>query len=173
MMQLETERLIIREIVESDWEHIHTYTSLPEVTTHTAWGPNSEEATQDYVKYVIELQQAEPREGYELAICLKQDGTLIGGIGIHVMDTNAELGYVLNPSYQGRGYATEAARAILEFGFNTLRVHRIFAKCRPENSSSEKVMLHIGMEREGLMREHWYYKGKYHDSFLYSILEKS
>ena len=171
-MQLETERLIIRDIVETDWKSIHSYTSMTEVTQHTAWGPNTEEDTQAYVKFVLNLQQTQPREGFELAICLKKEGILIGGVGLHMENTNAEMGYVLNPVYQGKGYAAEAARAMLGFGFNTLGVHRIYAKCRPNNVASEKVMLKIGMQREGLMREHWFYKGNYHDSCLYSILAK-
>ncbi|MBE0335502.1 N-acetyltransferase [Paenibacillus sp. 23TSA30-6] len=96
-MQIETNRLIIRDICRSDWESIHTYTSLPEVTRHTAWGPN----TKAYIEQVLASQQEQSRQDYELAICLKNDGILIGGIGIHVKDTNAELGYVLNPDYQG------------------------------------------------------------------------
>ncbi|MDY7990927.1 GNAT family protein [Paenibacillus polymyxa] len=169
-MQFETNRLIIRDIGRSDWESIHTYTSLPEVTRYTAWGPNTEEDTKAYIEQVLASQQEQPRQDYELAVCLKNNGTLIGGVGIHVKDTNAEMGYVLNPDYQGKGYAAEAARAILDFGFSTLAVHRIYATCRPENKASEKVMQQIGMQREGLMREHWYYKGGFHDSYLYSIL---
>ncbi|OAX45442.1 GNAT family N-acetyltransferase [Paenibacillus sp. AD87] len=171
-MQLETERLIIREILQTDWESIHSYTSMTEVTEHTAWGPNTEENTRDYVEFVLNSQQTQPREGFELAICLKKEGILIGGVGLHIEKTNAEIGYVLNPVYQGKGYAAEAARAMLGFGFNTLGVHRIYAKCRPNNKASEKVMQKIGMQREGLMREHWFYKGEYHDSCLYSILAK-
>lgn len=169
-MQFETNRLIIRDIGRSDWESIHTYTSLPEFTRYTAWGPNTEEDTKGYIEQVLASQQEKPRQEYELVVCLKSTGTLIGGAGIHIKDTNAEVGYVLNPDYQGKGYATEATRALLGFGFSTLAVHRIYATCRPENKASEKVMQQIGMQREGLMREHWYYKGEFHDSYLYSIL---
>ena len=169
-MQLETQRLVIRDIQFTDWKAIHSYTQLPEVTTYTAWGPNTEVDTQAYVKDVIAQQQPSSRQNYELAICLKNEGTLIGGIGIHIQQTNAEIGYVLNPNYQGKGYVTEAAQAILAYGFETLGVHRIFATCRPANIASEKVMQKIGMIREGIMREHWYYKGEFHDSYLYSIL---
>ncbi|WP_339190205.1 GNAT family protein [Paenibacillus sp. FSL R5-0490] len=170
-MQLETERLIIRDILETDWKSIHSYTSMTEVTQHTAWGPNTEEDTRAYVQFVLDTQQAHPREGYELAICLKSDGRLLGGVGIHLMEkTNAEIGYVLNPTYQGKGYAAEAASALLGFGFNELDVHRIYAKCRPHNTASENVMKKIGMQCEGLLREHWFYKGSFHDSVIYSIL---
>ncbi|TKJ86253.1 GNAT family N-acetyltransferase [Paenibacillus sp. CFBP13512] len=171
-MHLETQRLVIREIQDTDWKAIHTYTQLPEVTQHTAWGPNTEADTQAYVKEVIAQQQQSSRQDYEFAICLQHEATLIGGIGIHVHQTNAEIGYVLNPDHQGKGYVTEAAQAILTYGFETLDVHRIYATCRPANRASEKVMQKIGMTREGMMREHWYYKGEFHDSYLYSILAK-
>ena len=92
---------------------------MTEVTQHTAWGPNTEEDTRAYVQFVLDTQQAHPREGFELAICLKSNGTLLGGVGIHVMEkTNAEIGYVLNPTYQGKGYAAEAA-ALYWVSFST------------------------------------------------------
>ncbi|WP_322907709.1 GNAT family protein [Paenibacillus campi] len=170
-MQLQTERLLIREIVDRDWTYIHRYTTLPEVTMYTAWGPNTEQDTKSYVQAVLRMQQQQPRTEYELAICLKEQGMLIGGIGLHLTEqTNAELGYVLHPAYQGNGYVTEACMAVIEAGFQQLGVHRIYAKCRPHNSASAKVMQRIGMQHEGLLREHWFYKGAYHDSLLYSIL---
>lgn len=172
LMHLETQRLLIREIQSTDWKAIHTYTQLPEVTKHTPWGPNTAADTHAYVKEVIAQQQQSSRQDYEFAICLQHEGTLIGGIGIHVHQTNAEIGYVLNPDHQGKGYVTEAAQAILTYGFEILDVHRIYATCRPANIASEKVMQKIGMTREGMMREHWYYKGEFHDSYLYSILAK-
>ncbi|MBR2565764.1 MAG: GNAT family N-acetyltransferase [Paenibacillus sp.] len=172
-MQLETERLLIRDIVERDWPYIHAYTSMPEVTVHTAWGPNTEEDTKAYVQDVMRMQLTEPREGYEFAIVLKKEDLLIGGAGLHLTEqTNAEIGYVLHPAHQGNGYVTEACRALLQFGFRELGVHRIYAKCRPENPASVRVMQRIGMQREGVLREHWFYKGRYHDSVLYSILDR-
>lgn len=102
-MQLETERLIIRDILETDWKSIHNYTSMTEVTQHTAWGPNTEEDTREYVQFVLDMQQTQPRAGFELAICLKKEGILIGGVGLHIENTNAEIGYVLNPVYQEKG----------------------------------------------------------------------
>ncbi|MFD1884225.1 GNAT family N-acetyltransferase [Paenibacillus wenxiniae] len=171
-MQIHTERLTIRDMVDQDWVSIHRYTSMPEVTVHTAWGPNTEQDTQRYVQDVLRMQQASPRTGYEFVLCLKEEGILIGGAGLHITEqTNAELGYVLHPAYQGKGYITEACSALIELGFHKLDVHRIFAKCRPDNVASEKVMQRLCMKLEGRMREHWLYKGTYHDSLLYSILK--
>lgn len=169
-MQLQTERLILRDLVPDDWTAIHTYTSMPEVTTYTAWGPNTEADTQAYIQQVVNWQQEQPRQHYELGIQLQGNPTLIGGIGIHLQSTNAEIGYVLHPQYQGSGYVTEAAQALLSYAFDKLNVHRIYATCRPANTASAKVMTKLGMTREGVLRQHWYYKGEFHDSYLYSIL---
>ena len=65
-MQLETERLIIRDILETDWESIHSYTSMTEVTQHTAWGPNTEEDTRAYVQFVLDIQQANQEKAMNL-----------------------------------------------------------------------------------------------------------
>nr|WP_154896490.1 GNAT family protein [Paenibacillus xylanexedens] len=171
-MLAETERLILREIGLDDWESIHTYTISPEVTQYTAWGPNTEQDTTAYIEQVLQSQQEQPRSQFDLAVCLKTDGTLVGSVGIYTEGTNAEMGYVMNPQYQGRGYAAEASQALLGLGFNTLGVHRIYAKCRPNNKASERVMQKIGMKYEGMMREHWFYKGAFHDSLVYSILAR-
>lgn len=169
-MKLETERLIIRDMLQSDWEHVHSYSSLPEVAKYASWGPNTEEDTHQYIHHVLTQQQQSPRNAYELAVCIKDQDLMIGSVAIFIEKTNAELGYVLHPEHHGKGYATEAAMALLDYGFNTLGVHRVFATCRPANRASEQVMKRIGMQREGLLREHWHFKGAYHDSLLYSIL---
>ncbi|HZG75409.1 MAG TPA: GNAT family protein, partial [Paenibacillus sp.] len=80
--------------------------------------------------------------------------------------------YCLNPDYWRRGYASEAAREMLRFGFADLGLHRIYATCRPANVGSASVMKRIGMTYEGRLREHLFAKGTWHDSYQYSILSK-
>ncbi|WP_269433171.1 GNAT family N-acetyltransferase [Paenibacillus sp. FJAT-27812] len=70
-----------------------------------------------------------------------------------------------------KGFATEAAKALLEFGFRELGLHRIFATCRPDNLGSAKVLQKIGMSYEGHIREHKRHNEKWLDSHQYSILE--
>lgn len=171
-MQMETNRLIIREFQMEDTAAVHLYASNPEVARYMIWGPNTEEETAEYIKRTIEMQKQEPRYDYEFAVVLKQDGRLIGGCGIHVSEPlQGEVGYCFNPFYWGQGYASEAAATMLKFGFLELGLHRIFATCRPENIGSAKVMQKIGMKYEGYLREHMRHKGKWHDSYPYSILE--
>lgn len=169
-MQLESERLIIRDFVMEDWESIHRYASDEQVTKYMEWGPNTERVTKAFVAEMIQVQQDEPRHDYEFAVVLKETGALIGGCGIHVDQFNGEIGYCFNPNYAGKGYATEAAKALLKFGFTEIGLHRIFAKCRPQNIRSANLMKRLGMKQEGHLREHLYYKGEFHDSVLFSIL---
>lgn len=171
-MQLETDRLIIREFRIEDAAAVHLYASNPLVAKYMIWGPNTEQETADFFDRTIEMQKQEPRCDYEVAVVHKQDGMVIGGCGIHVSDPlQAEIGYCFNPLYWGQGYASEAAAAILRFGFLELGLHRIYATCRPENIGSAKVMQKVGMKYEGHLRGHMRHKGKWHDSYQYSILE--
>jgi len=170
-MQLETERLLIRDFVPEDWESVHQYACSESVCRYTMWGPNTEQQTRDYIAQVIAAQTQAPRQAYEFAVVLREEGRLIGGCGIGLNAPNGEIGYCFHPGYWGCGYATEAAKAMLQFGFGELHLHRIYATCRPGNTASANVMRRIGMKQEGLLREHMWFKGQYHDSCLFSILE--
>ena len=83
----------------------------------------------------------------------------------------AWIGYCFNRRYWGRGYATEAARAVVDFGFASLGLHRIFATCAPENTASARVLEKLGMRREGHMARHKWVRGRGRDSCLYAVLE--
>lgn len=171
-MQIETERLLIREFVAEDMEAVHEYASDPLVARYMIWGPNSEEESRNYISLTMEWQNGEPRRDFELAVVLKANHQLIGGCGIHVGEpAQGEIGYCFNPLFWRQGYTSEAAGALLAFGFEELELHRIFATCRPDNIGSARVMQKIGMQYEGHLREHMRHKGAWHDSYLYSILK--
>lgn len=167
---LETARLILRDFMEEDWVSVHPYCSDDEVTTYTFWGPNSEEQTKDFIKENIRSQYCVPRVKYEFAIIEKSTSILIGNCCINLQGTNAELGYCMARHYWGNGYATEASKVLLLYGFKQLGVHRIFATCRPQNDGSARVMEKIGMKKEGHLREHFHTTNGWQDSFVYSIL---
>lgn len=169
-MQIETQRLIIRDFNKEDWIDVHKYASLHKVTKFMIWGPNSEDETQMYIQEQLEKQQSVDRNDYEFAVLLKESNTLVGGCGIYIKEHNAEIGYSFNPEYWGNGYATEASQALLLLGFEEFKVHRIFATCRPGNVPSANLLRRIGMKQEGHLREHMWFKGAFHDSFLFSII---
>lgn len=174
MVVIHTDRLVLRELDETDRQPVHSYASDPEVVQYMDWGPNTEEETKSFIRRSIDYQKKKPRQNYTLAITLKADDRLIGGCGIHVTNPDNQegwLGYCLNRDFWRQGYATETAKALLEFGFKQLRLHRIYATCDPVNVASAHVLDKIGMQREGHLREHKWTKGRWQDSLLYAILE--
>lgn len=174
MEVVRTERLVLRDFKETDWEAIHAYASDPEVVRYMDWGPNTEEETKNFIQRAIAHQKEQPRRTYTLAIVLKSDSRLIWGCGIEVSNPDNRqgwIGYCLNRNFWGQGYATETAKSLLEFGFNHLNLHRVFATCAPAKIASSQVLEKIGMQREGHLREHKWTKGKWRDSLVYTILD--
>lgn len=173
-LSLTTERLVLREFDELDWQAVHEYASDPEVVRYMEWGPNTEDESRNFIRQAIAYQQEQPRRNYEFAVVLKARDRLIGGCGIHVSNPDSRegwIGYCFNRHFWGQGYATEAARALLTFGFDRLKLHRVFATCDPANIVSISVLEKIGMQREGHLREHKWAKGRWRDSFLFAILD--
>lgn len=174
MLSLTTDRLLLREFNEQDWESVHSYACDREVVRYMPWGPNTEDDTRNFIRRAISYQQEYPRRHFELAVILKEEDLLIGGCGIRVSNPDlgeGNIGYCLNRNFWGRGYATEAARTLLKFGFETLNLHRIYATCDPENKASVRVLEKIGMSLEGHLRENLRIRGEWRDSLVYAILD--
>ncbi|WP_189525140.1 GNAT family N-acetyltransferase [Nostoc sp. 'Peltigera membranacea cyanobiont' 232] len=172
-LPLETERLILLDFVESDWPAVHQYASDREVVRYLTFGPNCEEDTKKFLQREIALQGEEPRRYFALAVTVKAQNQLIGICRISVKDIDnktGSIGYCFTKQFWGNGYATEAVKAILSFGFQELGLHRIFATFHSENIASAQVMQKIGMQQEGYLQEH-HFKGELRDSWLYAILE--
>ena len=174
MVTIRIGRLVLRELEDADWKAVHEYSSDSEVVRYMSWGPNTEEEDKSFILRAIAYQREQPRRNYALAMVLKANDILIGGCGLHISNLDnreAWLGYCLNRHFWRYGYATEAAGALLAFGFEELNLHRIFATCDPANIASAHVMEKIGMQREGHLRQHMWEKGRWRDSLLYAVLE--
>ncbi|MEH2150139.1 GNAT family N-acetyltransferase [Nostoc sp.] len=173
-MILETHRLLMRDFIETDWQAVFVYQSNPLYLRYSYWTHRTEKDVCEFIQMFIDQQKEQPRTKFQLAIILKEQNQLIGNCGIRVNDPEmreANIGYELNPQYWGQGYATEAAEAILKFGFEELGMHRIWSWCVAENLASVKVLEKIGMRREGHLQEKELIKGRWYDNFLYAILE--
>ena len=109
-----------------------------------------------------------------LAITLRSDGRQIGGIGLRVeqQHQHAELGYWLGVPYWGKGYATEAGREVVRYGFQDLKMHRIFASHFGHNPASGKILVKLGMRHEGCQREHLRKWDQFVDSVLYGMSQQ-
>ena len=174
-MELTTHRLLLREFTADDWQSILTYQSDPEYLKYYTWTERTPEAVQRFINMFIDWRNAEPRIKFQFAITIKGDPTAIGIVGIRKESHEsheAEIGYEMAREHWGKGYGTEAAQAMLTFGFTELKLHRIAADCVADNAGSAHVLEKIGMTLEGRQRDKEYYKGRYWDDLLYAVLEE-
>lgn len=167
---LETERLRIRPYSEADIPELLPLVGAREVaaTTLRIAHPYTEEDARGF------LELAKEPDKLWLAIALRADGRQIGGIGLRIerQHQHAELGYWLGVAYWGKGYATEAAREVLRYGFEDLGLHRIFATHFKHNPASGRILKKVGMSYEGCQREHLLKWGEFTDSEMYGILRR-
>jgi [ribosomal protein S5]-alanine N-acetyltransferase len=172
-MKLETERLILRDFVKDDWQRVLEYQSDPLYLRYYEWTERTPEAVQEFVGWFLDNEKQKPRIKFQLAVVLKSNNLLIGNCGIR-MDTpgsfQADIGYELDPKHWNHGYATEAAHAIVDFGFSTFTLHRVWSWCVADNIGSAHVLEKLGMRREGRLRENEYYRDRWWDTLMYAIL---
>ena len=167
---LETARLILREWSESDIPELLPLIRAREVAATTLRIPHPYEE-----KHAREFLASVAKENeLRMAIRLLNDNRLVGGIGLHpeMLHRRAELGYWIGAPFWGNGYATEAGREIVRYGFEEFQLKRIFATVFAGNQTSERVLTKIGMQHEGRMRQAVLKWGKFLDVELYSTLRE-
>jgi RimJ/RimL family protein N-acetyltransferase len=175
ILTMETERLVIRKFEPNDWKDLCEYLSLKEVLMYE---PNSESDNKDCKKLALERSQSD----IFFAVCLRETDKMIGHIFFNQLEPSEfltwEIGYIFNPKFYGNGYATEACKQILKYGFEELGAHRIIGNCNPENTASWKLLERLSMRREGCFKKKAFFRktsdGKpiWHDSYQYAILEE-
>ena len=173
-MQIDTERLVLREFVFEDWPSVLAYQQHPRYLSYYPWTARTATDAQDFVRMFIDQQAEEPRRKFQLAVSLRGGGQLIGNCGIRRKadnDWEADIGYELAPEHWGQGYATEAAQAMVDFGFRELGLHRVSSWCIADNFASAGVLERVGLKLEGRLRENEYYKGRWWETLLYGVLE--
>lgn len=168
---IETQRLLLRPYVPDDWAHVHEYASQPEFSRFEAWGPNSAEETKRFVGACIASMARSPILGYQLAVVLRTENRLIGGCTLQQKGDGREafIGYAIGPAFQRKGYATEAAAALVELGLDTLGLGRIYAECNAQNIASRRVLEKVGMRMVSLRERHKEVKGVWIDSCEYEL----
>ncbi len=175
-MNLQTERLTIREINHSDLNAIHELLSLPETDFYNALGlPESIETTQGYVENWIDHQKKNPRTLYAFTIEKKEPKQFLGLIALTLGKPkyrNAEVWFKIHVEQWRQGFATEAFQCIINFGFHELGLHRIEAGCAVENLASRKVIEKAGLTLEGTNRKLLPHGDGWLDCNSYAILEE-
>lgn len=174
-IQLETERLLLREFKATDWKAVHEYARDPDVVRFMEWGPNSAEESQSFVDMCLDKQREKPRLAFELAVILKNENALIGAAGMRLNPGNldtADIGYCYNKKYWRQGFAAEACARLMRMGFEGLSLYRIWATCDAENEGSAAVLRKCGMRQEGHFIKERSIKGRRRDTLFFAILRE-
>ena len=173
--QLETDRLLLRELTYDDAEALFACFSSAEVMRFYGSEPMH---SLMQAENLIELfsKRYEEKTAIRWGIERKGKSGIIGTIGFNSWNPKnkrAEIGYELHPDHWRRGYVSEALAAVLFYGFEALDLNRVGAVVFPENEASNRLLQKAGFEREGLLKEYICQNGIAHDTFVYSLLKKS
>lgn len=153
---LETGRLVLRPFRRADADAVQALANDVDVARNTLNIPHPYDR-EDALEWIESHPgQLESRQAVTYAVTAPEEGGVIGAVGLilELEHERAELGYWIGRPYWGRGYATEAVRAVVAWGFSTLALHRIHASHFPRNPASGRVLRKVGMRHEGSLRQH-------------------
>lgn len=172
---IETERLRLRPFTRGDVDDVFAYRSREDICAYLFDEPMSRETCAEAVQARVG-QVAFTAEGDKIVLAVMVEGSdrIIGEVSLIWRNDEfrqGELGYIFHPDAHGHGYATEAGRALLRFGFDTAGLHRIYARCDARNRASAKVMERLGMRQEAHFREHAMVKGQWDEELIYALIE--
>jgi RimJ/RimL family protein N-acetyltransferase len=173
-LRLETERLLLRPFRPDDLDRLAEIQSLPEVARYLYWEPRTRaEVEPALAKRIADTRLEQDDDAVTLAVERREDGLLLGDATLFlrsVAHRQVEVGYVFHPDAGGHGYATEAARALVDFAFKELRAHRVFARTDARNTPSAALLRRLGMRQEAHFREAEIFKGAWGDELVFAIL---
>lgn len=173
---LTTPRLVLRRFRPDDLDAFLAYRNDPAVARYQGWPvPMSEADGRSFLEENATTPVLPALGGAQIAIELAATGELVGDLylGPHGDDPlQGTLGYSLACGHQGRGYATEAARALIRYAFEQIGLHRLVATVDTRNRPSIALLERLGMRREGHFRQCFYDErdGAWADEYLYALL---
>jgi RimJ/RimL family protein N-acetyltransferase len=171
---IETPRLLLRPVVVGDFDDLLAYYSRPDVARYLYNEPHtaadfSEVLERKAARTAIEREG----DGLVLAVVPRDVGRVVGDISLAFVSEAhkvAELGFVISPEFQGRGYAREASEVVMRLGFEGLDLHRMVGRLDARNTASANLLERLGMHREAHFVENEWVKGEWTDEFDYAIL---
>ena len=169
-MFVRTERLTLRHFTAADAEAFAAYRSDPDIARYQSW--DAPLPLSEAVQKVEEFTQGDPAAPGWFQYAVDLNDVLIGDLGLN-LDENlmqAELGFTLASAYQGRGYATEAVRGLLDDVFIERKLHRVSAECDARNTASARLLERVGFKQEGLRLSNSWFKGEWTDNLLFGLL---
>ena len=169
---LETERLVLRPYNDGDLENLHAVYSLPDVARWLYHEASTLEQSREKLARKVAGCELSEEHGLSAAVRLR-DGTYVGDAVLFyasVEHKTAEIGFSFDPRHQGKGYASEAARALLDWAFSQ-GFHRVIGRLEPRNTASARVLEKLGMRLEAHLVENEWVKGEWQSELVYAILE--
>lgn len=171
---LASERLLMQKMTERDTDDMFAYTSDADLLRFL---PLNVTPTRDDAEMAIHnfMDMYRARRVAPWGITIKATGKHIGICGFeswNPVTDRAEIGFLIAREFWRQGYASEAARRVMRFGYEKMGLNRIEARVKPDNESSRLLLGKLGMRYEGLMREHSWWRDSYHDLELYAILRR-
>jgi ribosomal-protein-alanine N-acetyltransferase len=174
-LELETDRLLLRRVNNDDAAQVFALRSDAETMKYIPRPlvTHIDEAL-EHIRMIDD--KIISGEGINWAITLKGDPKLLGIIGhyrIKPEHYRAEIGYMLHPDHHGKGFITEAIKAVVAYGFDEMQLHSIEAIIDPENAASATVLEKNGFEKEAHLKENEFFNGKFLDTVIYSLLKRN
>ena len=172
-MELGTSRLRIDALRHEDADALFRYRADPEVARYQGWRPDTLADAQGFIRAQVDFSSPTPGTWFQRAIRLRDDGILIGDLGLCLSeDRQVEFGISISPSQQGQGYAREALVALIAFVFGVLRAHRVHASVDPRNQASLALLHGLGLRQEAHFRESLRLRGEWVDDVVFALLAR-
>jgi ribosomal-protein-alanine N-acetyltransferase len=170
-VELTGSSVVLREFRGQDLQNVLAVVGDNRVTQWLSFDARGEDQAADMLSGILTRAQQTPRQEYYLAVALPHEGGLIGFARLALDGVQAgKVGYAIGFDHWGHGYATDAVRTLVDFGFRQLGLHRISAAIGPDNASSAAVVRKLGFGEEGRIRHHVHTNGAWRDSVLFSVL---
>jgi ribosomal-protein-alanine N-acetyltransferase len=171
--ELQTERLLLRQVREDDAPEILFLRSDDRVMQFLDKEKcNSLDEASEFIQMVRKATL--DNEGITWVMCLKGEEKIIGNIALWRFDKpnhRAEIGYGMHPDFWNKGIMSEAMKAVLDYGFKTLKLHSVEANINPANHASRKLLEKHGFVQEAYFKEDYYFRGKFLDSVILSLID--
>jgi RimJ/RimL family protein N-acetyltransferase len=172
-----TPRLLIRTMAIADVDDIHAYQSREDVSRYLPYLPRTrDDVVEKVTKFSAATAIGDDGDYWQLAIeRVAKPGRVIGDVYFSLRSTanaSGEVGWTLHPSYEGQGFMTEAAAAIIEIAFAGIGLHRVIARIDPRNAASAALCRRLGMREEAHFTEDIWFKGEWGNTTIFAILDR-
>ena len=171
-IEIHSTRLLIREIQSSDVPAIFNYRSDALVNQYQGWIPEKLEEVKGFVEHKIAKEFNQLDTWFQLTIVIKESNELIGDVGLHFLENEVvELGVTIAKKNHGKGYATEALKAVIEYLFNKVDKQKIKASVDPRNLASIAMIEKLGFKKEAHFKKSFFLRGEWVDDVIYGLIK--